>query len=166
MCAYMWLLPAASLAFASPRSCPGKAGRHSIQPVASVERICEADSLAGRIEDAVCSVYGAEKTARVRASLAELAAGREHREVLDPSHPLMVQEATSYVAGLPATAWHDASLHKWARKLEDKWQVVRDELAAWLADSERLAAQGSGVWAATAPGTYGPGWKTLPLCDR
>ena len=136
----MWLLAAASLAFASPRSRPGKASRHSIQPVASVERICEADSLAGRIEDAVCSVYGAEKTARVRASLAELAAGREHREVLDPSHPLMVQEAASYVAGLPATAWHDASLHKWARKLEDKWKVVRDELAAWLADSERLAA--------------------------
>jgi len=87
-------------------------------------------------------------------------------QVLDSSNELMVQEATSYVDGLEAKPWHDPATHKWAKKLESKWRVVRDELRDAMADAEALSAKGTNVWEATAPGTYGPGWRTLPLCDR
>mmetsp|Transcript_7980 Transcript_7980/g.21038 ORF Transcript_7980/g.21038 Transcript_7980/m.21038 type:complete len:259 (+) Transcript_7980:233-1009(+) len=83
----------------------------------------------------------------------------------------MKQLASSYIEGLLAKPWHEpATRQKWAKKLEKEWTVVRDELAAALADDGKLEAEGNNVWAgaknATSAAAYGQGWKTLGLCDR
>jgi aspartyl/asparaginyl beta-hydroxylase (cupin superfamily) len=125
-------------------------------------------SLAERIDDAVCSVYGEAGTARVRRSVRSISDGEELDRVLDGSHELMRQQANSFIADLTPTPWHDPAKHKWARKLEQKWAVVRDELAAALADGAALESRGQNVWGGLdeAIVEYGTGWKTLPLCDR
>lgn len=126
---------------------------------------------ASRVDAAVCRLFGEEGTGRVRAAWARLDAGEEHEIKLDPSNPLMVQQATSYIAGLTTKPWHEpATQHKWAKKLEQEWKVVRDELRAALADESGLEAAGNNVWAgaknATSAAAYGADWKTLALCDR
>ncbi|KAG8458556.1 hypothetical protein KFE25_003091 [Diacronema lutheri] len=128
-------------------------------------------AFAVRVDRAVCDLFGAEQTARVRRAWARLDAGEEHELDLDPSNPLMKQRASSFIEGLSAHPWHEpATRHKWAKKLEQEWTVVRDELAAALADEGALEAQGNNVWAGaknqTSASAYGQDWKTLALCDR
>lgn len=126
---------------------------------------------AARVDAAVAQLFGAEQTARVRRAWAMLDAGEEHDLDLDPSNPLMKQRASSYIEGLTVKPWHEpATQHKWAKKLEQEWTVVRDELAAALADEGALEAHGNNVWAGaknqTSASAYGADWKTLALCDR
>ena len=129
---------------------------------------CAPGSLAFRIEEAVCRVYGFEPTSRVRRSLRNLADGIELDRNLDSSNELMRQQATSYIDDLSAIPWHEPTKYKWAQKLEQKWTVVRDELRDALADPMALEASGQRVWAGLDDSIkeYGTGWKTLPLCDR
>lgn len=128
-------------------------------------------TFAARVDGAMAELFGAEPTARVRRAWARLDAGEEHELELDPSNALMKQRASSYIEGLLVRPWHEpASQHKWAKKLEQEWKVVRDELAAALADEGALEAQGNNVWAGaknqTSASAYGQDWKTLALCDR
>lgn len=131
-------------------------------------RVCPPGSLASRVEDAVCTVFGVDGTARVRESLRALSAGEALDRTLDPTHEYMVQQANSYIESLTAKPVHDASKHKWAKQLEKKWTVVRDELQRQLKDAAALEASGNNVWAGLASdrAEYGTDWKTLPLCDR
>ena len=78
----------------------------------------------------------------------------------------MHQQANSYIESLTPKPWHDPSNYKWAKQLERKWTVVREELAASLR-SDKLAA-GNNIWGGLDESivAYGTGWKTLPLCDR
>ena len=138
---------------------------HSI--IMSEGRICTPGSLAARVEDAVFTVYGAAGTERVRGSLHALDTGVSlDRRLADGE--LMVQQANSYIDDLTPKPWHDASQHKWAKQLEKKWTVVRDELRASLRNEARLAATGNNVWGGldASISEYGQEWKTLPLCDR
>jgi len=130
--------------------------------------VCAQGSLAARIETAVCRVYGAEKTVRVRGSLLALSDGVELDRTLDDSHELMKQQANSYIESLTAKPWYETGKHKWATQLEKKWSVVRDELRAALSDSSSLEATGQNIWGGLDESIveYGTGWKTLPLCDR
>ena len=130
--------------------------------------VCAAGSLAARVEQAVCRVYGAARTARVRRSLKRLSDGVLLERTIDPSHELMRQQANSYIEELTPQPWHDATKHKWAAKLEEKWTLVRDELRSALADSTALESTGQNVWGGLDESIveYGTGWKTLPLCDR
>jgi aspartyl/asparaginyl beta-hydroxylase (cupin superfamily) len=134
----------------------------------ATDRICTPGSLASRIEEAVCKVYGETGTLRVRHSLKALSDGIPLDRTLDASNELMVQQATSYIEDLTAKPWHDASTYKWAKKLEQKWTIVRDELRANLRDEAALEAAGNSVWGGLGGDIidYGTDWKTLPLCDR
>ena len=134
--------------------------------VAGAERLCEPGSLAGRVEDAVCRVYGSAGTERVRRSLQQLSTGEVLDRTLDPEHELMVQQAHSFIESLTPTPWHDAGRYKWAAKLAQKWTLVRDELREALSDG-RLDG-GNSVWGGLKSDRleYGTDWKTLPLCDR
>mmetsp|Transcript_42201 Transcript_42201/g.88251 ORF Transcript_42201/g.88251 Transcript_42201/m.88251 type:complete len:372 (-) Transcript_42201:460-1575(-) len=127
-------------------------------------------SLAARVDAAVCSIYGAEETRRVREAWARLARGEMVERQLVEGSAMMVQQANSYVEGLRAQPWHDVGKRKWAKKLESKWRIVRDELKAALADESSLLEKGNNVWAgavdAGAGAAYGADWKTLVLCDR
>ena len=131
-------------------------------------RLCVPGTLSSRVEDAVCFVYGAGGTARVRKSLRKLSDGETLDRTIDESHELMVQQANSFVEELTAKPWHDATKYKWAKQLESKWRVVSKELAASLRDSKKLSASGNNVWGGLDESIveYGTGWKTLPLCDR
>ena len=143
-------------------------GRAPIASAAAAQRVCSPGTLAARVEEAVCTVYGADGTERVRLSLSKLSAGVPLERTLDPAHELMVQQANSYIEDLSAVPWHDASKYRWAGKLEQKWTVVRDELRAALRDSGKLEALGNNVWGGLDESIkeYGTDWKTLPLCDR
>ena len=154
--------PAPRCAAAAAASTPAAAA------AAAAGRLCEPGSLSARVEDAVCRVYGEAGTARVRRSLRKLSDGEVLDRVIDPSHALMVQQANSYIDDLTPTPWHDAGRHKWAKKLEQKWTVVRDELRRALGDAAGLEAAGNNVWGGLDDSIveYGTGWKTLPLCDR
>ena len=135
---------------------------------AASSRVCEPGSLSARVEEAVCQVYGESGTLRVRTSLRRLSDGEKLDRVIDPSHALMKQQANSYIEDLSPRAWHDASKYKWAKKLEQKWRVVRAELESALSDSKALEGAGQNVWGGLDESivAYGTGWKTLPLCDR
>ena len=122
--------------------------------------------LAARIDEAVCKLYGTQETKRIRQALHDMDQNKQTEIVLDPTNELMTQRANSYVHGLTATPFHPAKNYKWIKKIESKWQTVRKELLAALENPEELYARGTNVWAATAPGEYGPSWRTLPLCDR
>ena len=102
----------------------------------------------------------------MRQSLQRLNSGEPLDRILDDSHELMVQKANSYIEGLTARPWHDAARHKWAKKLEQNWTVVRDELRSALSGGG--LAKGQNVWGGLDESVveYGTGWKTLPLCDR
>jgi aspartate beta-hydroxylase len=144
-------------------------GRAGVRMVASSE--VELGPFAARVDAAVSELFGAEQTKRVRDAWARMSVGAEHESDLDPSHPLMKQRASSYIDGLSTKPWHEpATRHKWAKKLEQEWRVVRDELQAALADEGKLEAAGNNVWAgaknATSAAAYGQNWKTLALCDR
>ena len=80
----------------------------------------------------------------------------------------MVQKANSYIESLTPRPVHDASKLKWAKQLEKKWMVVRNELRSQLKDEAGLTASGNNVWGGLASdiAEYGTDWKTLPLCDR
>jgi aspartate beta-hydroxylase len=75
------------------------------------------------------------------------------------------------VAGLSATAWHDAAAYPWLRVLEENASAIQAELSAALEPDAAvsLARRGESIWAppvrddATA---YGPEWRTLVLQDR
>mmetsp|Transcript_81058 Transcript_81058/g.153834 ORF Transcript_81058/g.153834 Transcript_81058/m.153834 type:complete len:359 (-) Transcript_81058:62-1138(-) len=144
--------------------------RCSAVPVdsASAPMLCTPGTLSSRIEKAVCSVYGAAGTERVRLSLKRLSDGERLNRRVDETHELMMQEANSYIEDLTPRPWYDASQHKWAQQLEKKWTVVRDELQSRLADEATLKATGQNVWGSLDESIveYGTGWKTLPLCDR
>ena len=140
----------------------------SMSSVASEPRICAPGTFASQIEEAVCAVYGAKGTGRVRRSLSALSDGVElNRPIDDSGHDLMVQQANSYIEELTPKPWHDAGRHKWASKLEQKWTVVRDELRKNLRDAS-LESRGNNVWGGLQSDRveYGSDWKTLPLCDR
>ena len=130
-------------------------------------RMCTPGTLASRVEDAVCRVYGASGTERVRGSLQKLSDGIPLDRRLAP-HELMQQQANSYIEDLTPMPWHDASKYKWTAKLEQKWRVVREELRQAVADEEALKAAGNSVWGGLDASIkeYGTDWKTLPLCDR
>jgi len=135
---------------------------------ATAPRICQSGTFAASIEEAVCTVYGAKGTERVRRSLRALSDGVPlDRRVGDSGHDLMVQQANSYIEDLKAQPWHETRRHKWAAKLEQKWTVVRDELRRNLADSS-LESRGNSIWGGLQADRveYGTDWKTLPLCDR
>ena len=100
-------------------------------------RLCLPGTLASRVEDAVCFVYGAGGTARVRRALRKLSDGETLDRTIDESHELMVQQANSFVEELTARPWHDATKYKWAKQLESKWRVVAKELATSLRDATK-----------------------------
>ena len=151
----------------TPRASPPRLVATAAPSTNSAERVCSPGTLASRIEDAVFQVYGGAGTERVRRSLEAINTDEFlDRPVGESGHELMVQQARSWIDGLSATPWHDAYAHKWAKKLKQKWAVVRDELRGQLATGDALAEVGTNVWDATAPGDYGVEWKTLPLCDR
>jgi len=120
------------------------------------------------VEHAVVGLYGGSQTRRVRESLQALSSGQTLDRRLSDSHELMVQQANSYIESLTPRPWHDTSQHKWAKRLADKWRVVRDELRASLRDPAALEAAGQNIWGGLDESIveYGTGWKTLPLCDR
>lgn len=134
----------------------------------AADMVCTPGTHAGLIEKAVCRVFGAEGTRRVRLSVKRLADGDKLHRRLDDAHELMVQEANSYIEDLTPQPWHDASKFAWTKKLEEKWTIVRDELKAALEDEGALLSQGQNVWGGLDESIveYGTGWKTLPLCDR
>ncbi len=138
----------------TPRAPPPRLVATATPSTNSAERVCSPGTLASRIEDAVFQVYGGAGTERVRRSLEAINTDEFlDRPVGESGHELMVQQARSWIDGLSATPWHDAYAHKWAKKLKQKWAVVRDELRGQLATGDALAE-------------VGIEWKTLPLCDR
>jgi hypothetical protein len=149
----------------------GATSRHHAARMAvatGTERICAPGTFAAQIEEAVCSVYGAPGTARVRGSLRALSDGVAlDRAVGDSGHELMIQQANSYIDDLTPQPWHESSKYKWAAKLEQKWTVVRNELRKNLADTS-LESRGNNIWGGLQSDRieYGTDWKTLPLCDR
>ena len=153
----------------SHRASAGLAARMSAA-VEGTERACLPGTLAGRVEEAVFSVYGASGTERVRRSLRALSDGVTLDRKIDDSHELMKQEANSFVEGLTAKPWwnDDLAKYKWAKQLEKNWKVVAKELKESLRDEARLTSSGNNVWGGLdeAIAEYGTGWKTLPLCDR
>ena len=97
----------------SPRCCcPRMAAATSESPP-----LCQPGTTAGKIEEAVCTVYGAVGTERVRKSLLALSNDVAlDRPIGDSGHELMVQQANSYIDDLTAQPWHDAKRHKWVKQ--------------------------------------------------
>ena len=137
---------------------------------ADTARACVPGTLAGKVEDAVCSVYGSSGTERVRKSLRALSDGVNLDRTIDESHELMKQQANSFVDGLTAKPWwqDDLAKYKWSKQLEKNWKVVAKELKESLRDEAALTSAGNNVWGGLDESIkeYGTGWKTLPLCDR
>lgn len=78
------------------------------------------------------------------------------------------QRAHSYVPGLSAEPWHDASKFAWATALEGHSAEIAMELRQVGAHPD-LAARGTNVWSppvVEAALAYGPDWRTLVLQDR
>lgn len=115
--------------------------------------------------------FGADDIKRVVASWERTEAGDVYQKI-HGTHPLMEQNASSYVEGLTAEAsWKDPSKkYPWAKDLEDNWETVKAELEAVIGlTDEELKAKGSLSWMGAQYGAaeaYGVEWKTLGLCDR
>ena len=150
----------------------GAASRQSVphsslwMPPQQVSPCLRSGTLAGKVEDAVCSVYGSSGTERVK-SLRALSDGVNLDRTIDESHELMKQQANSFVDGLTAKPWwqDDLAKYKWSKQLEKNWrrgqgvwEFLRDEAALTL-----LATMWGGRESIKE---YGTGWKTLPLCDE
>jgi len=115
--------------------------------------------------------FGASKVKRVIESWKMTERG-EVFEKIHGTHPLMEQNASSYIEGLTAKPnWQNPSkLFPWAKTLEAEWETVRDELekVIGLSDDELKAKQSLGWMGAQygAAEAYGVEWRTLGLCDR
>lgn len=74
------------------------------------------------------------------------------------------QVAASYVEGLEAEPWHNVERYPWVSSLEEKVDVIRDELR--LVRSKELDGD---AWVSAAEEdaeAYGSGWQKLVLQDR
>jgi len=137
---------------------------------ATTKFISEAD-FANLIVKAMEERYGADKVERVVKSFRQTEAGEEFSQV-HGDHPLMKQEASSYVEGLTARpVWENpAAKYPWAAKLQEGWKDVVKELEEVIALGEdELRSRGSMSWCGAqdvAARAYGEDWKTLGLCDR
>lgn len=122
-------------------------------------------SISGEIERALTIEFAQEDISRVLASFrAALAGSSLERDKGTPLH----QRAHSFIDGLSAHPFHDATDHPWTRRLEDNWSSIADELRD-ATGSRRLLEQGTNVWArpvVEAANAYGPDWRTLVLQDR
>lgn len=122
---------------------------------------------ATRIYESLEQRYGAQSIKRVLDSLSFAAAGHEYTRF----HPGQgLQKAASYIAGLSATPFHKVSdsSYKWMQKLEDKHNIIKEELTRALLNPE-LSTIGNQIWVVAAREeavAYGPDWKTLVLQDR
>ena len=112
----------------------------------------------------------AAHVSRAYESWARMARGDPMYECSHPGQGL--QQATGYVDGLTAVAFHEASAcAPWMRVLEAQVGVIQGELRAALSpeSAAAVARNGSNVWSPAARAdamSYGPQWKTLGLQDR
>lgn len=129
---------------------------------------------AGMVAEELKARFGEVEVRRVVESWTLLDQGYEHRafvggDDVDPATSNMHQHAHSYVPGLTAKSFWDASDFAWAKKLEQKYKVIRKEFDAAVNDMEKLRREGNNVWSGAltddASG-YGEGWRTLVLLDR
>jgi len=155
-------LPCASPAVFAPRR-----ARVSRSPVCSAVK----DDTA-RVSSAFKATFAqhAAHVSRAYESWARMARGDPMYECSHPGQGL--QQATGYVDGLTAVAFHEASTcAPWMRVLEAQVGVIQGELRAALSpeSAAAVARNGSNVWSPAARAdamSYGPQWKTLGLQDR
>uniref|UniRef100_A0A6S8DPY6 Aspartyl/asparaginy/proline hydroxylase domain-containing protein n=1 Tax=Aureoumbra lagunensis TaxID=44058 RepID=A0A6S8DPY6_9STRA len=123
-----------------------------------------------RIEQSLKRKYGTDEMSRVLSSWRDLVAGEKYEAVLG-DHPLMKQEARSYLPGLTVRPFWSVENLEWAKKLAEDWQIVRNEFdTIALADGgSSLKKRGNNVWAVAIDdeaSAYGQDWRTLVLMDR
>jgi len=88
--------------------------------------------------------------------------------------PYLRQRARSFLHNLTTTAWWDPSdpsnNMEWAKKLEDRYEDIREEFLRVTSKPQELDNVGNNVWSSAADSSsaqsYGPDWKTLVLMDR
>lgn len=142
--------------------------------------IVRLSSFSKAVENTIIDKFGYESTERVRKSWDLLNEDYEHSEYLgdkddnDSSGKTsnFRQECHSYVPGLTARTFWNASEYEWCRKLESMYPTIREEFLNVINNNnsnDKLQTEGNNVWAPMVDESamaYGSDWKTLVLMDR
>lgn len=135
-------------------------------------------TFAGMVERGLLEKFKTTTISRVLESWRLSEIGYEHREfvgskqdppILDADNSNCHQYSHSYVPGLRVKSFWNVQDFPWTKKLQSRYEDIKQEFVTVTADMDKLTQEGNNIWAGALTddaASYGTGWKTLVLMNR